>query len=54
MVANGEAWIGLSKALRGAGMSEEADDAMARGLDLLEKKGNVVGVAQVRGAVLSV
>ena len=54
LVANGEAWIGLSKALRGAGMSEEADDAMAQGLDLFEQKGNVVGAALVRGAPLVV
>jgi hypothetical protein len=54
LVANGEAWIGLSKALRGAGMNEEADDAMARGLDLYEQKGNVVGAEQARAAVLLV
>jgi hypothetical protein len=50
LVANGEAWIGLSKALRGAGMNDEADDAMAQGLDFFEQKGNVVGAEQARRA----
>jgi predicted ATPase len=54
LISRAETLLVLAEVQRAAGMTEEADDATAKALSLLERKGDVTSAARLRGTPLAV